>query len=393
MASPDAGTPYAGSSIHPRKDKRSTCRHFREGKCVFWQTPEHAPRRPLPVETSPPAPPTDGPPPLHLEEAPPYVRALMPANPHATDSLAAQPLAQVPATGPKSDDGRHACHGDSPQYLGYYLNNAAPDGRADFQPYHRLVPSPPGFPFAEPRPVRVDYCPGHGIYYHDPPIPPHCAPGDHIMPTAVGFNNNHPQAQLNQCQQPYQLPHTPPSSSPNSPVPPSLWTSFAPHLSDGYIAPPFVEQEESPLVNPEKLRRERSKMCWYGEDCKRPSCYYRHGVMEDDAEREPPGPASAASSATAVEFSNAGSEKGKEKWNAGGEEGPGSSSDQGFSAEVKMAGEDKITAGDEAFEEQPADNREHNALRRAPLVVNGTNYRRRAGMGRLFRDYTHGEVF
>ncbi|GKT66719.1 hypothetical protein ColTof3_14058 [Colletotrichum tofieldiae] len=325
MASSDAGTPYAGSSIHPRKDKRSTCRHFREGKCVFWQTPEHAPRRPLPVETSPPAPPTDGPPPLHLEEAPPYVRALIPANHHPTDSLAARPLAQVPATGPNSDDGRHACHGDSPQYLGYYLNNAAPDGRADFQPYH----------------------------------PPTYAPG----------------------------------SSPNSPVRPSLSTSFAPHLSDGYIAPPFVEQEGNPLVNPEKLRRERSKMCWYGEDCKRPSCYYRHGVTEDDAEVEPSGPASAASSATAVDFSNAGSEKGKEKWNAGGQKGLESSSDQGFSAEVKMAAEDKITAGDEAFEEQPSDNREHNAFRRAPLVVNGTNYRRRAGMGRLFRDYTHGEVF
>ncbi|KZL83509.1 hypothetical protein CI238_02561 [Colletotrichum incanum] len=390
MASPDVVTPYAGSSIHPRKDKRSTCRHFREGKCVFWQTPEvcnfphrpqHAPHRPLPVETSP-APPMDGPPPLHLEEAPPYVRAFMPVNPHPTDSLA-----QVPTIGPNSDDGRHARHGDDPQYLGYHLSNTAPNGRAYFQPCHRLVPSPPGFPFAEPRPVHVEYYPRHGVYYHNPPIPSQYIPGGYIMPTDVGFNNDHSQAHQNQCQQPYQLPHTPPDSAPNSPIRFSISTSFARPSSEGYIAPPFVEQEESPLVNPEKLRRERSKGCWYGEDCKRPNCYYRHGVMKDDTEGESSGSASAASSAPADDLSNASSEKGKERWNTGGEKGLENPSDQESSTKVKVAADEKSTAGDEAFEEQPSYNREHNAFRRAPLVVNGTDYRR------LLRDYTHVEVF
>ncbi|GKT48899.1 uncharacterized protein ColSpa_09080 [Colletotrichum spaethianum] len=338
MASPNVVALYAGSKIHPLKEKRSTCRHFKEGKCVFWQTPDmcnfphrprHAPRPPLPVETSNLAQPVDGTPPLH---------SLKPLGPQLATYLVAHTLAQVPAISPNSDDGRHAWYGDEPQYLSYHLNNTAPNGQVNFQPCHRLVPSPPGFPFAEPRPVRVEYYPGHGIYYHSPPVP---------SQGGVPYS--------------YTL-YTPPDSVPDSPTGLSPSTCFPPLSSDGYSAAPFAEWEEGPLVDPEKLRRERSKICWYGEDCKRPNCYYRHDVTEDEAEDEFLNSVFTARSVPTDVSPNATSQKDKEKSTAG---------------RAERSSDSESSTKDGASRMKPSDNRGRNAFTRAPLVVDGTNCRRR----------------
>ncbi|KAK2054329.1 hypothetical protein LY76DRAFT_665109 [Colletotrichum caudatum] len=325
------------------KNKRSTCRHFMRGTCVYWQTPElcnfphrpeDAPRLPRPDGN---APPLHRSPPLYPKEAPAF------GSDYQQHSFipAAHQYTQWLVTDPNSGHVYAEYDGDSSQYLGYHLNTD-PHGYVSSRPYEYLVQPPPGFPYTEPRLVRAGYNPEHGIYYRNSVALMNHAPESHTMPMNAQFGNSHPQAYhpqayqhqtyQHQYQLPYQLPETPPDSRTTSPSTPSPTTLSALSPADGYVAPPL---EGDALVDPEKLKRERSKICWYGDDCKRPNCYYRHGVVKGEVEGEASGssssPSSSASSSSpcptpiSAEFPdpdadspNTGSRKGKEKCNASG---------------------------------------------------------------------------
>ncbi|KAK1593989.1 uncharacterized protein LY79DRAFT_578914 [Colletotrichum navitas] len=280
------------------KERRSTCRHFRLGKCVYWQTPEkcdfphrpkHAPRLPPPVENAPPTPPLHRPPHLYPEEA----TAFVPGYQQHAPIPAAHSFVQWPVIGPSSDNDYYGYHGYGSQYLGYHLNNINPYGQVDFQPYEHPVSSLFGYPSAEHHPVRADCYPEHGIYYYNPMAPVY--PESYVIPMDIQFSNDPPQADQYQYQQLYQLPDTPPESRSISPPTPRFIAYSTLPVTDGYAAPPLAEVEQDALVDPEKLKRERSKVCWYGDDCKRPNCYYRHGVVEDKVEGECSGPSSSSS--------------------------------------------------------------------------------------------------
>ncbi|KAK1996161.1 hypothetical protein LX36DRAFT_638473 [Colletotrichum falcatum] len=306
------------------KERRSTCRHFRQGNCVFWQTPEkcrfphrpkHAPRvQPL-AEYAPHTTPRQRSPSLNLDEASPF----MPDHQHHSTRLAANTFTQRPAIHPNSGDGCHEYRGGGSWYLGHRFNNMGPHAHVDSHPCEYLVPSPPGFPFAEPRVLCNSCYPGHGANYYKPGAPFYYAP------------ENAPA-----YQQPYQHPGWRPHTLAEPPMPPLPHLStprLTPPVTDGQAAPPLPGVEQDTLVNPEKLERERSKACWYGDGCKRPNCYYRHDVVEGEVE--------------------------------GGSSGPTSSSSPAPAAEGETGGE------------KPAGGQEHFNSRCAPLVVNGTNYRRR----------------
>ncbi|KAK2045340.1 hypothetical protein LZ31DRAFT_594155 [Colletotrichum somersetense] len=314
------------------KNKRSTCRHFKRGTCVYWQKPElcHFPHRPEDAPRLPrldgDAPPLHRAPPLYPEEA----TALEPDYQQHSFIPAAHQHNQGSITDPNSGHVYPEYHGDGSQYLGYHLN-IDPHGDVSSRPYEYLVLPPPGFSYTEPRLVRADYNPEHGVYYRNSVALMNHVPESHAMPMKVQFGNSHPQASYrppayqHQYQLPCQLPDTPPDSRTISPPAPNPTTFSVLSPADGYVTPPL---EGYALVDPEKLKRERSKICWYGDDCKRPNCYYRHGVVEGEIKGE------------ASDSPNTGSRKGKEKCNARGLQTPEESSGQGSSSKAKTTAEE-----------------------------------------------------
>ncbi|KAK2017836.1 hypothetical protein LZ32DRAFT_600176 [Colletotrichum eremochloae] len=351
-------TPYTAPSMDQRKERRSTCRHFRAGKCVYWQTPEkcdfphrpkHAPRIQLSVETGTSTSPLRRRSPPYLEEAPRFV----PDYQQHPSRLEVNTFSQEPVIDPNSGNVHHVYDGGDLQYLGCSSNNTDPQGQVDFQPYDHMMLPQPGLHPAEHRTVCADYYPGHGTSYKNPGAPFSYSPESHVI--SIESSNDRPPP----YQQLYQIPYTPPDSSSISPLMDHT-TYFEPPVTNGYAAFLSAGVEQNTLVDPEKLKRERSKDCWYGDDCKRPNCYYRHNVVKDEVEGGPSGSSSstlapAGSLAADLNSPNTGPRKGKEKWNAKGPQALVRSSGQGSSDEVKTTAEDKPAVEDESSEEKPHD--------------------------------------
>lgn len=223
------------SQLHPRKEKRSTCRHFKEGRCIFRWNPNQCrfPHRPQ----------------------------------HA----------------PRSED-------TDPLYWGYYLNEAGHGGRNTF--YCHSAALSPGF-MAEPRRVAAGYHPQRmEDYYGHPSVPQDVIPGCYSLPTSAAGQYYYTQGyQIYQGQghEPYELSSTPPDSSSIALL--RRYSSLCvPHAGDAKTTPPH-----NLLVNPEKCKRERGKTCWYGGGCKKPGCYYRHDAVNEGGDDRFPGSDSADS--------------------------------------------------------------------------------------------------
>ncbi|TKW51346.1 hypothetical protein CTA1_10698 [Colletotrichum tanaceti] len=307
FAYPYQACPSIRYQLHPQKEKRSTCRHFKEGRCIFWQNPNQCrfPHRPQ----------------------------------HA----------------PRSKD-------TGPLYLGYYLNEAGHGGRSPF--YCHSATLSPRF-MAEPHRVAADYHPQQmEDNYGHPSVPQDFIPGCYSLPTAAAGQYNYTQGfqiYQSQDQEPHDLSSAPPDLSFSITLLGRSSSLYVPHAGDAQTAPP-----NDLLVNPEKCKRERSKACWYGRDCKKPGCYYRHNAVNEGGE---------------VRFSGltgAGSEHNVKRANV-----PVSPTDREFptkidvSTEREVMAEYRTVAGDGRPEDKLSGDHWHSVSKRAPpLVVNGTNYRR-----------------
>ncbi|TQN69035.1 hypothetical protein CSHISOI_06462 [Colletotrichum shisoi] len=190
-------------------------------------------------------------------------------------------------------------------------------------------------------------------YYGHPSVPQDVIPGCYSLPTSAAGQYNCTQgSQIYQGQghEPYELSSTPPDLS--SIALPRRYSSLCVHHGgDAKTTLPHTL-----LGNPEKCKRERSKACWYGGDCKKPGCYYRHDAVNEGGDDRLPKSASADSEHNMKE--------------AG--------------VQVSPTGRDIPTnidvspvARDGHPETKPSGDHWHSISKRAPpLVVNGTNYSR-----------------